>query len=1409
MSPIISLKIGNGAQSRYLNFLLDTGSDLSLINDKLAKPFAKCIKRTKKKIACFQTELNLTCNEINLAITGTNSKTVTCKMLSVPHFNIKYNLPNLKDSLSKYCHYNLSPSFKRSVDSIRHSELKVHGILGVDLLPLLLKFSIVQKDNGSFVEVGDGLVPVGSVDATLGVHYCNSTNKESPRVRKQRKRSKLKNSKNSVKACESATPSQICYAMKQVFDTKNRFDILPDFVAGHLEDQFSIANHYGEDSDKVPPNNYETFKHNITFKKGKYSVKVPFQQDILDKVPDSYSVCKVLAKKVYHKLANDQQRDDYFDYFKDQCQNKIITPLESNFNLAEHRFVPHRPVIREDPLVKTTKLRAVFNCSFRHGNKPSLNDCVQFPQDSIKDLVDLFLYFRSNRYFVTADIEKAFLNINLNSESDSRKFSFIVYNRGQFFHYRYTSVLFGFVMSPFFLNSVLKFHADLLPDPTVSNLIKSNFYIDNLILVHHSKDYLNKYSGEISDELHDAGFNLRAWNANYEGATTLVSGSDTSCNTAEAFKILGMVHQPSDDAFTIKAVSLDENASTRRQFLSGMASIFDPCGYILPVTSYGKLLLRNLTQLGLSWDEEVPQEASAMWQALVKQMDKLASKITVPRHAYNSNEPFALHVFTDASTELVGTAVYVAQGEHSHLLFAKCKLSPPKSKTIPTLELLAFELASKIVQKIISAPYFQLHNLQCINFYSDSQVALSWVLSRMAPKRNLFACHRVKSINNILDSFTASNIKFQITYVPTADNVADMLTRPRSTLRFLKVSELYLNGPTWLTQGGPPVTSLQSIPVRHVKDKKLIYSIQIIDQEGSVCQLNKFSKYTRAVNTMAYVYKAIDLFRKRQIDPFVIYKTKATNYFIKSMQSQYFPVEVNYLSNVTSMPKNPPKLIAKLNLFLDTDGILRSKGRIAPSLRYSYDVTNPVLIAGESEFTALLISHAHNECKHLGANTTLYYLRNMGFWLTKARVNVASCVAKCLTCLKYRAKTFESPPMAILPSARTEHYRPFECVGIDYTGHFMVKNSAGSLVKSYILLFTCMTTRAVHLELVETMGVGDFLNAFIRFSGRYGLPMEVFSDNARTFTASSGLLQSVINHDMVVNFLTSRNILFKTIPVYSPNQGGSWERVVGIVKRVLNKTYGKSTFTFDQFRTILVEVQCVINNRPLCYNSSSQELDIISPAMLINQGSSFPIFRFNQNSLNNSWHKATDKQFLQGVFQQLKFQESSQDKFIEEWLRAYILDLRNKHGVKSHYNPTQARWLKEGSVCMHKTPQPTAHYPLVVITKLLPAKDGSVRNVVVKSARGAVTVVSITNLSPLEINIDEGEDPSLNPQDRTNIANPDRDAPSGFPSTVTSTASSSLSQQPSTSVASVARPQRRAAAASQAATKARALQGII
>lgn len=175
--------------------------------------------------------------------------------------------------------------------------------------------------------------------------------------------------------------------------------------------------------------------------------------------------------------------------------------------------------------------------------------------------------------------------------------------------------------------------------------------------------------------------------------------------------------------------------------------------------------------------------------------------------------------------------------------------------------------------------------------------------------------------------------------------------------------------------------------------------------------------------------------------------------------------------------------------------------------------------------------------------------------------------------------------MGNLPSERLVPTYPFMKSGVDYAGPIYILNRKGRgsrLIKAYICLFVCFTTRAVHLELVSSLSSQDYILALKRFISRRGKPYQIFSDNGKNFVGAEGELSAVFqNTKDVLDFASSHNIHFHFIPPYAPHFGGLWEAGVKSCKHHLRRVVGDPKLTFEEFSTVLTQIEAVLNSRPM------------------------------------------------------------------------------------------------------------------------------------------------------------------------------------------------------------------------------------
>ena len=274
------------------------------------------------------------------------------------------------------------------------------------------------------------------------------------------------------------------------------------------------------------------------------------------------------------------------------------------------------------------------------------------------------------------------------------------------------------------------------------------------------------------------------------------------------------------------------------------------------------------------------------------------------------------------------------------------------------------------------------------------------------------------------------------------------------------------------------------------------------------------------------------------------------------------------------------KVKNSLKSYYDEKGILRLNTRVSNVENFNFDKKFPILLRNDSHFTQLVIRKVHEEHYHFGINSTLAFIR-YNYWIVRGRQTVKNFLKNCVICKIVQGKTAISPETPKLPEFRVSCNHPFENVSIDYVGPLYFKENADNCVrmsKCYVLPFTCSATRAVYLELTPDVGVHSLILAMRRFISRNGTPKLFISDNSKSFKSED-----------IKSYLRKVNINWKFILEKSPWWGGFYERLIGVMKNLLKKAMGRARLTYDEILTILIEIESIINSRPLTYMSDNHD----------------------------------------------------------------------------------------------------------------------------------------------------------------------------------------------------------------------------
>ncbi|KAH7664845.1 hypothetical protein AAVH_43398, partial [Aphelenchoides avenae] len=364
------------------------------------------------------------------------------------------------------------------------------------------------------------------------------------------------------------------------------------------------------------------------------------------------------------------------------------------------------------------------------------------------------------------------------------------------------------------------------------------------------------------------------------------------------------------------------------------------------------------------------------------------------------------------------------------------------------------------------------------------------------------------------------------------------------------------------------------------------------------------------------------------------------------------------VANWQAQKAHPPAKDAQRQLqIVDFHGLLYVKGRLDNSTLASSTKT-PLYLPRQSVLTELIIYDYHHANLHAGVSTTLANVR-VRYWFSHGRRTVANAIKRrCFECRKMTNPAYSIPPWPALPTSRTEISRPFAKIGVDFYGPVLLKptsldgNPSKEVRKYYVCLFTCLSVRAVHCELMNDLSTAQFFHVFKRFAARRSYPSEVLSDNGTTFLAARQTIRSILSArqgtpspaespaaptsrtrtvvlrsskrvaagnpaavgqtpdpqrpgiplvtglaasddnldaaDELFHYFTAHNITWRTITERAAWKGGVYERMIGLVKSCLSKTLGRSRPSVDNYLTLLSQAEWVVNCRPISYIHNSE-----------------------------------------------------------------------------------------------------------------------------------------------------------------------------------------------------------------------------
>ncbi|XP_074651589.1 uncharacterized protein LOC141906245 [Tubulanus polymorphus] len=1029
------------------------------------------------------------------------------------------------------------------------------------------------------------------------------------------------------------------------------------------------------------------------------------------------------------KRLDSETRYVYNRIIEDQLSRDFIERVHDDDETRGH-YLPHHSVKKDS---KTTPIRIVYDCSCRQSSvDPSINDCIETGPRLLNDLAAILLHQRTGHVALSSDIEKAFLMVKLDTrDRDYTKFFWLCDPSdpdSDFIVYRFKSVLFGAACSPFILNAVVKSHLEQYDSPVASDL-KAKIYVDNVITSVENESEALDYYRESVKIMSDGGFNLCEWTSNSTALRELAENNNTLNRNEEVN--LGMIWNITDDTLKYKQGQKPANIATKREVVKSVSNLYDPLGYLSPVHVSSKIFIQQLWLNDLKWDELLNDELEIQWRVLETDLHRVRREIEIDRQFFpgcvgNCSEPYEINCFSDASMKANGAVVYLHHGKSS-IVMAKSRVAPLSQLTLPRLELMGALVGARLCKFVINS-LGNTYKITDAILWSDSEIVLSWLKSDK--KLQCFVANRVSEILSLPVS------KFK--YCPTQDNPADLLTRGTTTDK-LKTSDIWWRGPSWLVNGDWPISRLNAAPDEICAE--VLVQPEILRAQkhgvGSVIDIEKHSSLTRLLRKTALVRRYVNNLRidkqsrlTEEISASEI--NTAEILWVKSIQSECFHIEMDQLINNN---KRHEPLVKQLRLFIDESGIIRCGGRLHNALLP--DSTKfPVLLPKNHWFTRLVVQFYHRRAKHCGTPVTVTQIRQV-YWILNIRRNVYCILRKCTTCKFAQGRAYQSPVAPPLREIRVRDAPPFTVTGIDFTGELLVRNRhSNNESKCYIVLFTCASTRAVHLDIVTDMGTATFLRAFRRFVSRRSTPKQVVSDNQSTFECAAKEIRQLFNSPDVQRYFAGNRIQWDFTPKRAPWYGGFWERLVGITKMCLRKVLRRAFITEDELRTAVVEIEASLNDRPITYVYSTENpLDPtpLTPAHLLHGRMITTLPTWTSVDLD-------DPTYLSAVSEhqkRAKYLSSLLERFRKRWSDEYLVQLRERHtGTGKLSNQ-----IKVGEIVLvHEDNVKRVKWKMALVERLLRGKDGLIRAADIKTANGR-TNRPITKLYPLEVNHQPDDQP--------------------------------------------------------------------
>ena len=1047
-----------------------------------------------------------------------------------------------------------------------------------------------------------------------------------------------------------------------------------------------------------------------TLVNGRVQIKMPWK----DIGPPRRSNYDIALKRMYAAEKSFKKRecieivDDEVQKLVDQGFVVKIPTEQVDHSLPEW-YLPLQAVFTPD---KTTKVRLVFDSSSKGHDGLSLNDHLEKGPNYINSLANVLIAWRWNTIAYAGDVRKMFNQVVVHP--DDQIYHRFLWRRNRNDHptvYQWLRLNFGDKPAPDIASNAINTLAKSSQSefPEASEELQKRAYVDDIGGSRSTPEEAKYITSTIDKVLEKGQFQIKTRNSN---------STEVDQTGGERYTdLLGHKWEKQEDTVALKKDSIVKPTKefTKRACLALLAQVWDPIGLVAPVTLKFRMDLQELWSAGYSWDDILSEPTQQKWNENAEAMNQLLTfefdRKLKPVDAVGEPQ---VHGFADGTELGYGAVIFLRwellSGEYRcEPVMVKPFVAPLKKKTIPRLELLGCLTLTRLYETCKEA-------LDFVNFkdydkilWVDSQTVLSWI--RTPPREfRPFVSVRVAEIQE-----TVGTENFR--YIRSKYNPADALTRGITPAEL----ECWRSGPSFLklpeTQWPQFQEELALGPHQECKDalkerkdaKKVKQDhkenenagnflaaavIQETIDKNSVFyyMLKHFSSFTKIRRIVALVRRFPQIARRRAVP-----KGPLTVRELRDSESQL--IKWSQLHLDASLLDET--LIAKP----DEEGLIRAHGRLENIRSLPRDMRNPVILP-KNQLAILLLRHLHNKRGHCGCKSLMHEAR-WKYWMIGLRKMAKSVVNECVICRKQRKKPLDQL-MGQLPKLRvTCGFPPFSNTAMDMFGPLQIKLNRRTHKEAQVIIFTCTTSRAIHLELVTDKTSTSFLMAFRRFACLRGHPNLCWSDCGTNFVGAQEHLreimrewdvpkiQSILSEEFTCDFQWQWNT------PRASHQNGVVESLIRSVRQAMSCICRDESFSEEQWRTFLAEVTYMVNSRPL-YPSSDNiwEGPPITPNDLI----------IGQHTLlpqPEQEDRVNPRDLLRSVQNRI-------GDFWTCWMKYFAPTLlpRNKW-FKKREN------LRAGDLVLELNPnRKRSQWTMALVVSTYPGKDGLTRKVRIKTKNG-------------------------------------------------------------------------------------------